>query len=158
MLLAGELTDEQAKVAIAKLLFLRHEDPRAPVTVVIDSPGGSVVAALAIYDLFRDLECLVATCATGQAVGTAAMLLCAGAPGHRTALERTRLAMAPIWSDSPVPDEELRRVRAIVYEVVSHHTGQTRRQVEAAFDPTLELTPEEAVSWGLIDRVASGLP
>ena len=154
------IDDGVANAVIAQLLHLENENPEAPVSLYINSPGGSIPATLAIYDAMQFVRPRVATTCVGQAAATAALLLAGGAAGSRSILTHGRVVIhAPAAEGrGTVPDlileaEEVERVRTMQEEILASHTGRTAAQVRGDTERDLILTPAAAVEYGVVDAV-----
>jgi ATP-dependent Clp protease, protease subunit len=150
--LDGEITDATAQVVIAQLLFLQHEDPREPVTLRIESPGGSVIAAMAVVDTVRELRPLVRTRAPAMAHGMAAVVLASGCRGERVVGPTAELSLTPIENlESTAADVNLLRYQ--LAGDIAELCGQFTEVVAQHLLVGRLLTPEEAIAYGLADRV-----
>jgi ATP-dependent Clp protease, protease subunit len=154
--------DQIANIVMAQLLHLESEDPEQDVNVYINSPGGSVTAGLAIYDTMRFIRCDVATTALGMAASMGAFLLAAGSKGKRNALPNTRIllhqpsgGLAGQVSDVEIHARELMRTKQKMNELLAEMTGQPIEKIERDTDRDYMLGAEDAVEYGLIDRVVS---
>jgi len=154
--------DQIANIVMAQLLHLESEDPEQDVNVYINSPGGSVTAGLAIYDTMRFIRCDVATTALGMAASMGAFLLAAGTKGKRNALPNTRIllhqpsgGLAGQVSDVEIHARELMRTKQKMNELLAEMTGQAIEKIERDTDRDYMLGAEDAVEYGLIDRVVS---
>jgi ATP-dependent Clp protease, protease subunit len=154
--------DQIANIVMAQLLHLESEDPEQDVNVYINSPGGSVTAGLAIYDTMRFIRCDVATTALGMAASMGAFLLAAGTKGKRNALPNTRIllhqpsgGLAGQVSDVEIHARELMRTKQKMNELLAEMTGQPVEKIERDTDRDYMLGAEDAVDYGLIDRVVS---
>jgi ATP-dependent Clp protease, protease subunit len=154
--------DQIANIVMAQLLHLESEDPEQDVNVYINSPGGSVTAGLAIYDTMRFIRCDVATTALGMAASMGAFLLAAGTKGKRNALPNTRIllhqpsgGLAGQVSDVEIHARELMRTKQKMNELLAEMTGQPIEKIERDTDRDYMLGAEDAVEYGLIDRVVS---
>jgi ATP-dependent Clp protease protease subunit len=163
--LGQEVDDQVANLVVAQLLHLESEDPEADVSLYINSPGGSVYAGLAIYDTMRFIAPDVATICLGVAMSMGSLLLAAGAPGKRMALPNSRiLTHQPSGgfrgqsSDVDIHAREVLALRRRVEEIYALHTGRPADEVHADMDRDRFFTPEEAVAYGLVDRVVTGRP
>jgi ATP-dependent Clp protease protease subunit len=159
--LGTAIDDAVANVVIAQLLFLEAEDPTKDVSLYINSPGGSGTAMLAIYDGMQALEPDVATWCVGQAASAAAVILAAGSPGKRVALPNSRVLLHQPHggiegqsSDLEIHAQEFIRQRRRVEEILAFHTGQAVERIAADTDRDLILGAEQALAYGLIDRIA----
>ncbi|MCC6497247.1 MAG: ATP-dependent Clp protease proteolytic subunit [Propionibacteriaceae bacterium] len=159
------IDDGVANAVIAQLLHLANENPETPISLYLNSVGGSIPATLAIYDAMQFVRPSVETTCVGQVVASAAVLLAGGAPGHRQILPHGRVVIhAPAAEGrGAIPDliieaDEIARVRALQEELLSRHTGHTPEQLRADTERDLILTPEQAVAYGVVDRVLSAMP
>ena len=156
------VNDQIANIVMAQLLHLESEDPEQDVNVYINSPGGSVTAGLAIYDTIRFIRCDVATTALGMAASMGAFLLAAGTKGKRNALPNTRIllhqpsgGLAGQVSDVEIHARELMRTKQKMNELLAEMTDQPVEKIERDTDRDYMLGAEDAVEYGLIDRVVS---
>ncbi|MGB3827938.1 MAG: ATP-dependent Clp protease proteolytic subunit [Ornithinimicrobium sp.] len=154
------IDDGVANAVIAQLLHLTNENPDTPVSLYINSPGGSIPATLAIYDAMQFIRPRVDTTCVGQAAATSALLLAGGAPGHRSILTHGRVVIhAPAAEGrGTVPDlileaEEVERVRTMQEEILASHTGRSTAQIREDTERDLILTPAAAVDYGVVDAV-----
>jgi ATP-dependent Clp protease protease subunit len=165
--LGGQIDDAAANLIIAQMLFLSNEDTKADVHLYINSPGGAITSGLAIYDTMQFLRCNVATYCVGQAASMAAVLLTGGASGKRFMLPNSRVLLhqpqivgvleGPA-TDLEIEAKEILRLRTRLFNIVSERTGQSPDKVEKDCDRNLWLEPEEAISYGLVDRVLKKAP
>lgn len=160
ILLTGEINDDTAESTIAQLLYLESKDFEGDIRLYINSPGGMITAGLAIYDTMQCIKCSVATVCVGQAASMAAVLLAAGAKGKRMAFPNARMMIhQPLGgaqgqaSDIEIQAKEMGRVKKHLDEILVYHTGQPREVIERDTDRDFFLTAEEAVEYGLIDRI-----
>ena len=160
--LGTPVDDQIANIIMAQLLHLESEDPEQDVNIYINSPGGSVTAGLAIYDTMRFIRCDVATTALGMAASMGAFLLAAGTKGKRNALPNTRIllhqpsgGLAGQVSDVEIHARELMRTKQKMNELLAEMTGQPIEKIERDTDRDSMLGAEDAVEYGLIDRVVS---
>lgn len=158
--LGTELDDGVANVLIGQLLHLESESPDLPINLYVNSPGGSITAMLAVYDAMQFVRAPVETTCVGQAAWTAAVLLAGGEPGHRTILPHGRVVLhqPAAQGRGAIPDlileaEEIARVRTLLEDILSQHTGRTPAQVREDTDRDLVLTAAAAVDYGLVDEV-----
>jgi len=163
----GPIDDTIANLVIAQMLFLSNEDSKTDVHFYINSPGGSITSGLAIYDTMRFLRCDVATYCIGQAASMGALLLAGGKAGKRFMLSNSRaLLHQPLISgiltgaatDLDIEAKEILRLRARLYSILSEHTGQDVDKIEKDCDRNLWLESDEAVSYGLADKVLLKAP
>jgi ATP-dependent Clp protease protease subunit len=165
--LGGAIDDSVANLIIAQMLFLSNEDNKNDIHFYINSPGGSITAGLAIYDTMQFLRCEVATYCVGQAASMGAVLLTGGKTGKRFLLANGRVLLhQPLVSgvlqgpatDLEIEAKEILRLRERLYKIVSHHTGQSPEKIENDCDRNLWLEAEEAISYGLVDRILQKAP
>lgn len=155
-----EIEDTMANLVVAQLLFLESEDPDKDVYLYINSPGGVITAGLAIYDTMQYIKCPVSTICTGQAASMAAVLLAGGDKGKRISLPNARIMIhQPSGGargqavDIEIQANEILRMRKITNDILVHHTGQPLERVQADTDRDFFMSPEEAVEYGLVDKV-----
>ncbi len=165
--LGGPIDDVTANLIIAQMLFLSNEDTKTDIHFYINSPGGSITAGLAIYDTMQFLRCEVATYCVGQAASMAAVLLAGGKSQKRFLLANNRILLhQPLISgeligpatDLDIEAQEILRLRARLYDILSKHTGQPVEKVEHDCDRNLWLDATEAIQYGLADRVLQRAP
>ncbi|MFB0524452.1 MAG: ATP-dependent Clp protease proteolytic subunit [Phycisphaerae bacterium] len=165
--LGGMLDDVSANVIIAQMLFLSNEDSKTDIHFYINSPGGSITAGLAVYDTIQFLRCDVATYCIGQAASMAAVLLAGGRPNKRFLLANNRILLhQPLITgilqgpatDLDIEAQEILRLRARLYEILAKHTGQSPEKIEKDCDRNLWLDAEEAINYGLADRILQKAP
>jgi ATP-dependent Clp protease protease subunit len=161
--LGSPVDDNVANIILAQLLFLDAEDPERDIYLYINSPGGSVYAGMAIYDTIQHLRAPVATFCVGMAASMGAVLVAAGAEGKRAALPNSRIMIHQPSSgvqgtaaDIEIQAQEILRTRQKLNEILAHHTGQTVEKIAEDVDRDRWMSPEEAVDYGLIDRVLVG--
>jgi ATP-dependent Clp protease protease subunit len=149
------------------MLFLSNEDNKNDIHFYINSPGGSITAGLAIYDTMRFLRCDVATYCVGQAASMGAVLLTGGQSGKRFLLANSRILLhQPLITgiltgpatDLDIEAQEILRLRARLYDILARHTGQTPEKIEKDCDHNLWLEAEEAINYGLVDRILQKAP
>ena len=162
LFLGAPINDDVANIIQAQLLFLESVDPSKDIQIYINSPGGSVSAGLGIYDTMQLISCDVATICTGMAASMGAVLLTAGADGKRSALPHSRVMIhQPLGgvqgqaSDIEITAREIKRVKQDLYDILSHHSGKSVKQIEKDADRDYWLSAEEARAYGLIDTVVS---
>ncbi|MGD8718499.1 MAG: ATP-dependent Clp protease proteolytic subunit [Candidatus Zixiibacteriota bacterium] len=158
--IGAPLDDNVANLVIAQLLFLEKEDPERDVLMYINSPGGSVSSGLAIYDTMQFIRSDVATYCLGMAASMAAVLLAAGTAGKRYALPNSTILLHQVSggftgqaTDIDIHAREVLRLKKLLNETLSLHTGQDIATVERDTDRDNFMTPEEAVKYGIIDEV-----
>jgi len=158
--LVGPVNEMSANLIVAQLLFLESENPEKDISIYINSPGGSVSAGLAIYDTMQFIKPDVSTLCVGQAASMGALLLAAGSHGKRFALPNSRVMIhQPMGgfqgqaSDIEIHAREVLYLKKRLNEMLAKHTGQTLEQIERDSDRDRFMGAEEAVQYGLIDRV-----
>jgi ATP-dependent Clp protease protease subunit len=157
----GEAIDDNiANLVVAQLLHLESEDPEKDICVYVNSPGGAVYAGLAIYDTMQFVKPDVQTVCCGIAMSMGALLLTGGAAGKRMALPNSRMLIhQPTGgfqgqsSDIEIHAKEILQLRSRIDAIYSRHTGQSEVRVHDDMDRDRFMTPEEAVQYGLVDRV-----
>lgn len=154
------ITDDVSNLVIAQMLFLQGTDSNKDINLYINSPGGSVTAGLAMYDTMQFLKCDVVTYCVGQAASMAAVLLAAGAAGKRYALPNARIMIHQPWggvqgqaSDISIQAQEILRLKKRLNEILAQHTRKSLDEIEKDTDRDKFLSAEEAMSYGLVDRV-----
>ena len=158
--LGDQIDDYVANIIQAQLLFLESADPKRDIQIYLNSPGGSVYAGLGIYDTMQFIQPDVATICTGMAASMAAVLLCAGADGKRSALKHSRImihqpmgGMQGQASDIEITAREIQKVKKELYEIIALHTKQPYDKVWADSDRDYWMTAEEAKAYGMVDEV-----
>ena len=158
--LRHSIDDEVSNVVIAQILFLAAKDPSKDIKLYINSPGGAVTAGFAIYDTIRYVKCDVSTICIGQAASMSALLLAAGTKGKRSALPNSRILIHQVFGgaqgqaiDVKIQTDELLRVRDQINRVLAEHTGQTVKKIGKDTERDYYMTAEEALAYGLIDRI-----
>lgn len=158
--LGSSINDDVANVVIAQLLFLQADNPERDINIYINCPGGSVYAGLAIYDTIQYLTAPVATICMGMAASMGAFLLASGAPGKRSALPNSRIMIHQpsggsqgTASDVEIQAREILFARQRLNELFAKHTGQPIERVADDVDRDWYMSPEEALEYGLIDRI-----
>ncbi len=154
------ITDEVANIIQAQLLFLESNDRDRDITIYINSPGGVVHAGLGIYDTMQYINSPVSTVCTGMAASMAAVLLCAGEQGKRSALPHSRVMIhQPMGgvsgqaSDIEIEAREIQKLKKELYEILSKHSGQPYEKVWTDADRDCWMTAQEAKEYGMIDKV-----
>jgi ATP-dependent Clp protease protease subunit len=152
-----------ANIIQAQLLYLQSTDSAADISLYLNTPGGSVSAGLGIYDTMQLIDPEVATICTGMAASMGAVLLCAGAPGKRSALTHSRVMIhQPLGgvngqaSDILIEAKEIERCRKELFEIISQHSGQPYEKVFADSDRNYWMSASEALEYGMIDKVLTG--
>ena len=154
------VTDEVANIITAQFLFLESTDRTKDIQMYINSPGGSVYAGLGMYDTMQFVSPDIATICTGIAASMAAVLMCAGSPGKRTALRHSRIMLhqpsggaGGQASDIEITVNEVRKLKNELYDVIVHHTGQPFEKVAADCSRDYWMTSTEAKEYGIVDEV-----
>jgi len=165
--LGGAINDDAANLIIAQMLFLSNEDSKTDIHFYINSPGGAITAGLAIYDTMRFLRCDVATYCVGQAASMGAVLVTGGTAGKRSLLANSRILLhQPLITgilEGPATDleieaKEILRLRSRLYKILAEHTGQDVEKIEKDCDRNLWLEANEAIEYGLVDRILQKAP
>ena len=159
--LGAEIDDVVANDVMAQLICLESTEPDRPISMYINSPGGSITAMTALYDTMRYIRPAVHTYCLGQAASAAAVLLAAGAPGRRSVVANARVlihqpsvgAVHGQTSDLEIHAAEISRMRRLLEAALAENTGQPVERVHADIERDLVLTAEEAVEYGLADTV-----
>lgn len=160
LFISGGINDEVSNLIVAQLLFLQSEDADKEISLYINSPGGVVTAGLAIYDAMKFLKCPVATYCVGQAASMGAILLAAGTKGRRFTLPNARIMIHQPWggaegqaTDMEIQVKEVVRLKTSLIEILAEATGKTVKVVEKDMDRDFFMSAEEAVKYGLVDKV-----
>ena len=158
--LGTAIDDYVANIIQAQLLFLESTDSKRDIQIYLNSPGGSVYAGLGIYDTMQFISPDVATICTGMAASMAAVLMCAGTKGKRSALPHSRIMIhQPMGgvqgqaSDIEIEAREIQKLKKELYEIIALHSGQTYDKVWADSDRDYWMTAAEAKEYGMIDEV-----
>lgn len=157
---SGQVNTAMAEVIKMELYYLEAEDPTADITMYINSPGGSVVDGMAIYDAMQYIKPDVCTIVNGLAASMGSLLLMAGAKGKRFALPNAEIMIhQPSGgsegkaSDMEISWEHMKRTKEKLHNLYVEHTGRSLEEIKAAMDRDNWLTPQEAVNFGLIDAI-----
>lgn len=158
--LGTAIDDDVANIIQAQLLFLESVDSKRDIQIYLNSPGGYVHAGLGIYDTMQYIRPDVATICTGLAASMGSVLLCAGAKGKRSSLEHSRVMIhQPLGgaqgqaSDIEIAAKEIIKTKKELYTIISKHSGQTIKKVEADGDRDFWMTAKEAKEYGMIDEI-----
>jgi len=161
----GQIEDHMASVIVAQLLFLESENPTKDISMYINSPGGVVTAGLSIYDTMQYIKPKVSTVCIGQACSMGSFLLAAGEPGMRVALPNARIMIHQpsggaqgMASDIEIQAREILRIRKRMNDLYVKFTGKSLEEIEAAMDRDTFLEADEALKFGLIDKVFETRP
>jgi len=165
ILLQGEIYDGNANELVMKLLYLQSENRRKDIHFYINSPGGSVTATMAIYDTMQILSCPVATYCVGLAASGGAVLLAGGAKGKRFVLPHAKVMIHQPYgqvggqvSDIEIQADEIIKTRAVLNEILAHHTGQPIEQIAKDTDRDRYLSAGEAKDYGIVDEILNKPP
>lgn len=160
--LVGPVEDAVANLVVAQLLYLESENPDKDISFYINSPGGSVTAGLSIYDTIQFIKPHVNTLCVGQAASMGALLLAAGTTGKRHILPHSRVMIhQPLGgfqgqaTDIDIHAREILKTRDRLNQILAHHTGQSLEQVAEDTERDRFMTAEEAVEYGIVDRVVA---
>lgn len=160
--LGTPVDDMVANIIVAQLLLLDSENPEKDIMLYINSPGGSVTAGLAIFDTIQHIRADVSTICLGQAASMGAFLLAAGTPGKRMALPHSRVLIhQPLGgaqgqaTDIEIQAAEIVRIKKTLNEILAKNTGQSIKKIEKDTDRDYIMTPEEALEYGMIDKVVT---
>jgi ATP-dependent Clp protease, protease subunit len=163
--LTGPFHDEMATLIVAQLLFLEADNPKKEINLYINSPGGVVTSALAIYDTMQFIRCPVVTLCTGQAASAGSLILTAGAKDMRFALPNARIMVhQPSGgfqgqaTDILIHAEEIKGIKRRLNQIYVKHTGRTLEEVENALERDNFMSAEAAMAFGLIDKVYEKRP
>ena len=158
--LGSEINDPVANVIIAQILHLESDDPDKDINVYINSPGGSITSALAMYDTMQYVKPDISTICIGQAASAGAVLLAAGAKGKRYALPNSRVLIHQPHGgatgqaiDIDIQAKEILRVRRLLEEILSKHTGQPLKSIQKDTDRDYIMTAAQAKDYGIVDEV-----
>lgn len=159
--LAEPIDDAVANTVIAQLLFLDAENSKEDIKLYINSPGGSVTAAMALYDTMEHVKADVSTICIGQAASAAAVLLACGAKGKRFSLPNSRVLIHQVMleglggqqTDVEIQAREMLRIKNQINQILSKHTGQPVKKIEHDTDRDYFMIAEEAKKYGIIDKI-----
>lgn len=159
-----EINDQVANVVIAQLLFLKMEDPKKDISLYINSPGGQITSGLAIYDTLHFLGCDINTYCIGLAASMGALLLTAGSKGKRYALPNSRIMLHQPYGGVSGPAEDIRLqaneilyLKKVLANILSEKTGQKIEKILEECERDFYMSAEEALNYGLIDKIAKPL-
>ncbi|NLW85986.1 MAG: ATP-dependent Clp protease proteolytic subunit [Planctomycetes bacterium] len=165
--MGNQVDDDTANVVVAQLLYLSNDDPKAPISMYINSPGGSISAGLAIYDTMQFIRCPVVTYCVGMAASMAAVLLGGGEKGKRYCLPNSRVLIhQPLIrgtltgpaTELDIEAREIIRLRKRLYDLMAKDTNQSPEQIERDCDRNKWLDSQEAVDYGVVDHILERLP
>ncbi len=161
--LGGPIDDQVANLVIAQLLYLQHENPEKDIYMYINSPGGVVPAALAIYDTMHLVKPDIQTICVGTAASAASVLLAAGTKGKRFALPNSDILIHQVHifgqgitgqaTDIEIQTRQLSKTKSLLNQILAKHTGQPIAKIEKDTDRDYFMTPQEAKTYGLIDGI-----
>ena len=161
--LGEEVNDVTASIVIAQLLFLEAEDPEKDIQLYINSPGGSVTAGMGIYDTMQYIKCDVATICVGMAASMGAFLLAGGAKGKRSALPNAEIMIhQPLGgaqgqaTEIEIAAKHMQRTKEKLNTILAQNTGKTYEEILKDTERDNWKTAQEAMEYGLIDKVISG--
>lgn len=160
VLLAEEVNSNSAMSIISQLLFLESEDPEAPITIYINSPGGSISDGMAIYDVMNKIKCPIITVCTGMAASMGAFLLSAGSKGKRYCLPNSTVMIhQPLGgaqgqaTEIEIAAQRILKLREKLYTIMAKNSGQSYDTIAKACERDNYLEPEEALAMGIIDEI-----
>ncbi len=158
--LDGEITDANADLVVAQLLFLEGENPEKEINMYINSPGGSVTAGLAIYDTMQYVSCPVRTLCMGQACSMASLILSSGSKGKRSILPNARVMIHQPYggaegqaTDIIVANRELQRIKDVTTKILSRHTGKKEEDILLDIERDCYMDAHQALEYGIVDIV-----
>ncbi len=158
--IGNEITDHLANLVVAQLLYLESQSKEKDIKIYINSPGGSVMAGLAIYDTMQYVKADVSTICIGQAYSMGAVLLTAGTKGKRYALPNSEIMLHQVMggaqgqaTDIKIHAEHILKTKDKLNTIISKHTGKDIKTVEKDTDRDNFMSPEEALKYGLIDKI-----
>ena len=161
--LSEEVNDTTASLIVAQLLYLEAQDPDKDIQFYINSPGGSVTAGMAIYDTMQYIKCDVATICVGMAASMGAFLLAAGTKGKRMALPNSEIMIHQPSAgtqgqitDMAIHLKRLETIKSKINKIMAENTGRSVEEVTAACERDNFMSPEEALEFGLIDKIITG--
>ncbi len=158
--LGEPIDDAVANTVIAQLLFLDAENSKEDIKLYINSPGGSVTSAMALYDTMQHVKADVSTICVGQAASAAAVLLACGAKGKRYSLPNARVLIHQVMGgvegqqkDVEIQAREMLRIKNQINQILSQHTGQPIKKIETDTDRDYFMTADEAKKYGIVDKI-----
>ncbi|MDA0802897.1 MAG: ATP-dependent Clp protease proteolytic subunit [Planctomycetota bacterium] len=165
--ITGGISDHMANLVVAQMLFLANEDAKAPISIYVNSPGGSVTAGLAVVDTMNFVPCPVATYVIGQAASMGSVIACSGAKGYRSALPHAENLMhQPLLAgvlegqatDLEIEARHILRMRDQLYGIYARQTGKSYEDIAKTCERNTWLTAEQMLEYGLIDKIVEQLP
>ena len=158
--LTGEIDDLTADIVIAQLIYLEGKDPEKDISLYINSPGGSVTAGMGIYDTMNYIKCDVSTICVGMAASMGAFLLSSGAKGKRYTLPNSEIMIhQPLGgaqgqaSDIDIQDEHIIKIKQRMNRILAANTSQPLEKIEKDVDRDFYMNAEEALAYGLVDKI-----
>ena len=158
--LVGPIEENMANLVVAQLLYLESEDPDREISLYINSPGGVVSAALAIYDTMQFIKPDVSTLCIGQAASAGSLLLCAGAAGKRKCLPHATIMIHQVLggfqgqaADIEIHAKETRRINSLVNGIISKHSGRSTEDLNKDMDRDYFMTADHALEYGIVDEI-----
>lgn len=158
--LGSPIDDAIANTVVAQLLFLDNEDDKSDIKLYINSPGGSVSAGLAIYDTMQHIKADVSTICVGTAASMGAVILAGGAKGKRFALPNAEIMIHQVMggaegqaTDIKIRAEHILKIKAKLDKILTNHTNRSLSQIEKDTDRDYYMSPEEAIEYGIIDKI-----
>jgi len=158
--LGAPIDDAIANTVVAQLLFLDNEDDKSDIKLYINSPGGSVSAGLAIYDTMQHIKANVSTICVGTAASMGAVILAGGAKGKRFALPNAEIMIHQVMggaegqaTDIKIRAEHILKIKAKLDKILTSHTNRSLSQIEKDTDRDYYMSPEEAIEYGIIDKI-----
>ncbi len=158
--LNNEINDEAANLIVAQILYLDDRDPRKDIQLYINSPGGAVVAGMAIYDTIAHIRADVVTTCVGLAAGMAGFLLAAGTKGKRSSYNTARIMLCQpsagsqdLSVDLEIQAREIAYVKNTINELLAQHTGRSLTTIQADTNQDYWFSPSEALDYGIIDKI-----
>ncbi|MEK7087253.1 MAG: ATP-dependent Clp protease proteolytic subunit [Patescibacteria group bacterium] len=156
----GPIVDAMANTVIAQLIYLENEDPKKDIYLYINSPGGIVTSALAIYDTMQFIKPDVATICVGMAASGAALILAGGKDGKRYSLSNAEILLHQVMGGAEgqaieveIAARHILKIKDKINQILAKHTGQSLKKIEKDTDRDFYMTPEEAEAYGVIDKV-----
>lgn len=158
--LVGPIEENMANLVVAQMLFLESENPERDISLYINSPGGVVSAALAIYDTMQFIKPDVATLCIGQAASAGSLLLCAGASGKRQCLPHATVMIHQVLggyqgqaADIEIHAKETRRINTLVNDIIAKHSGRSVDDLKKDMDRDYFMTADHALEYGIVDKI-----
>lgn len=160
IVLSGEINRQVATVICAQMLVLQHKNPEAEIQLIINSPGGEVVAGFAIYDMMQLTTCPIRTICVGDACSAASLILAGGTAGKRYILPHSRVLLHQPWggvkgqvTDIEIHVKDMQRMKRTSVEILHKHSGKEKAQLAADMERDFILYAEDAVAYGIVDGI-----